>query len=118
MISDISMDGYSGIWIAEDKRHPGQKHQVELRQIADTLEVWLVDDKGSKTKMNTLTINGATLTDKDGVESISNADGVITFPNFTLTKQGKMTIIYHIYLFKRKLLYILKLDKFSVYGNK
>ena len=104
LILDISKNDYSGIWIAEDKRHPGQKHQVELRQIsADTLEVWLVDDGGSETKINTLKINGDTLIDKDGEESISNADDVITFPNFTLTKQGTMAIIYHIYLFKRNL---------------
>ena len=93
MILDISKNDYSGIWIAEDKRHPGQQHQVELRQIFDTIEVWLGDDK---TKINTLKINGDTLTDKDGEESISNADGVLTFPNFSLTKQGTMAIIYHI----------------------
>ena len=86
---DISDDDYSGIWIAEDKRHPGKKPQVELRKIADTIEVWL-DVFG---KINTLTINGATLTDKDGVKSISNTVGVITFPNLTLTKQSTVTII-------------------------
>ena len=94
LILDISKNDYSGIWIAEDKRHPGQKHQVELRQIsADTVEVWLLDDNGSETIINTLKMNGDTLIDKDGEESIFIADGVITFPNLTLTKQGTMTIL-------------------------
>ena len=96
---------YSGIWIEEDRRHPGPKHRVELLQILDTIYVYLVDDKGSKTKINTLKINGDTLTDKDGVESISITDVVITFPNITLTKQGTMATLYHVYLFKRNLLY-------------